>query len=60
MQVNRPFVMIRDLEIIKKTTIKDFDNFTSHILNIDENFDPIIGRNLLFITGNIITNLFDF
>ncbi|XP_077287820.1 cytochrome P450 9e2-like [Arctopsyche grandis] len=52
MQVNRPFIMIRDLEIIKQTTIKDFDNFSSHNLNINEDFDPIIGRNLLFITGD--------
>ncbi|XP_077296613.1 uncharacterized protein LOC143918549 [Arctopsyche grandis] len=52
MTVNKSVIMLKDLEVIKQTTIKNFDNFASHAAHIDDNFDPIIGRNLLFITGN--------
>ncbi|XP_077297741.1 cytochrome P450 9e2-like [Arctopsyche grandis] len=52
MAVNEGIIMLKDLEIIKNVTIRNFENFPSHAANIDESFDPIIGRNLLFITGD--------
>ncbi|KOB74839.1 Cytochrome P450, partial [Operophtera brumata] len=41
-----PTVIIRDLELVKKITVKDFENFIDHRSFIDEANDPLFGRNL--------------
>jgi len=43
----KPVYIIRDPEIIKQITVKDFDHFVNHRGNIDEHIDPIFGRFLI-------------
>ncbi|XP_077297740.1 cytochrome P450 9e2-like [Arctopsyche grandis] len=52
MQFNNGLIMIRDLETIKQIGIKDFESFPSHMMAIDESFDPIVGKTLIFIAGD--------
>lgn len=40
----KPSVMIRDPELVKAISIKDFDSFINHALHIDEEIDPLISR----------------
>lgn len=47
----RPIVMIRDPEIIKSVTIKNFDNFPDHKIFVDEKLDPLFGGNLFSMVG---------
>lgn len=51
-EFRNPVVFVTDPEIIKQITVKDFDHFVDHRLTIDENVDPIFGRNLVSIKGN--------
>ncbi|CAG9824163.1 unnamed protein product [Phaedon cochleariae] len=50
-QFNTPILLIRDPELIKQITIKDFDHFVDHRAVVPENIDPIWGRNLFALTG---------
>ncbi|CAK1547376.1 unnamed protein product [Leptosia nina] len=47
-----PAIVIRDLELLKKVTIKDFDYFTDHRGFADEKVEPIFARNLFTLKGN--------
>lgn len=47
-----PMLLIKDIELIKKIAVKDFDYFTDHRTIIDENTDPLFGRNLFSMKGN--------
>ena len=42
-----PLYVIKDPELIKRITIKDFDSFINHDHNIDEKVDSIAGRSLV-------------
>ena len=39
-----PSYLIRDPELIKLITIKDFDHFVNHKLQVEETNDPLLGR----------------
>lgn len=39
--------IVKDVEIIKQITIRDFDNFINHNKSFDEKVDPIAGRALV-------------
>lgn len=42
-----PTLMLRDPELIKQVTVKDFDHFVNHRPIVSENQDPVWNRNLL-------------
>ncbi|CAH0397697.1 unnamed protein product [Chilo suppressalis] len=44
-------VMVKDFELIKRITIKDFENFLDHRNILDEKTDPLFGRNLFSLKG---------
>ncbi|XP_071567883.1 cytochrome P450 9e2-like [Temnothorax nylanderi] len=46
-----PLVMIRDTELIKTIALKHFEQFPDHRSFVDENQDPLFGRNLFSIRG---------
>ncbi|XP_069678491.1 uncharacterized protein [Periplaneta americana] len=46
-----PLIMIRDPDLIKTVTIKDFEFFLDHRNPIGEEIDPVIGRGLLNLNG---------
>ena len=49
-----PVIVLRDPELIKSVTIKDFDNFMDHpSFVVDASVDPLYGRTLLNLSGDI-------
>ncbi|GBP77551.1 Cytochrome P450 9e2 [Eumeta japonica] len=44
-------ILVRDPEIIKSITVKDFDHFTDHREYFSEDVDPLYGGSLLMMTG---------
>lgn len=49
---NQPSLCIRDVQLIKQLTIKDFDHFSDHISIIEPEADPLAAKNLLNMRGN--------
>ncbi|XP_018375599.1 PREDICTED: cytochrome P450 9e2-like [Trachymyrmex cornetzi] len=49
--VKNPIIMLRDPELIKSVTLKHFDMFMDHISFVDENQDPVFGKNLAALRG---------
>ncbi|CAG9785904.1 unnamed protein product [Diatraea saccharalis] len=47
----KPMIMIKNIELIKKVTIKDFEHFLDHRTIVDEKIDPFFGRNLFSLKG---------
>nr|UZE89817.1 cytochrome P450 CYP9AG9 [Chrysoperla zastrowi sillemi] len=47
----RPVIVLRDLDVIKNVTIKNFDNFPDHQAFIDDSVDPLFGGGLFNIAG---------
>jgi cytochrome P450 family 9 len=46
-------VMIKDIELLKKITIKDFEHFLDHRTMVDDKTDPFFGRNLFSLKGTL-------
>ena len=51
-EFRRPVVLIKDPQIIKHLTIKDFDHFMDHRILITDDIDPLLGKNLVSLTGD--------
>ncbi|XP_012274106.1 cytochrome P450 9e2 [Orussus abietinus] len=49
---NSPVVMLRDPELIKDVCVKKFDHFPDHRTFVDEEMDPIFGRNVFSLRGD--------
>ncbi|XP_047994965.1 cytochrome P450 9e2-like [Leguminivora glycinivorella] len=47
----KPVIFIRDIELIKKVTVKDFEYFLDHRTFVSEDIDPLFGRNLFSLKG---------
>ncbi|CAH2105979.1 unnamed protein product [Euphydryas editha] len=47
----KPMVVVRDLELVKKITVKDFEHFLDHRGFTDETIDPLFSRNLFALKG---------
>lgn len=43
--------MLRDPELIKQITVKDFDSFMNHRVILKEDSEPIFGKNLISLKG---------
>lgn len=50
-QFYTPTLMLRDPELIKQITVKDFDHFTDHRSFVDPDADPLWGGNLFSLKG---------
>ena len=46
-----PTLVIKDPDLIKRMTVKDFDHFVDHRTFIPEDSDPLWGKNLFALTG---------
>jgi len=55
-QFMRPVVLLRDPELIKMVTVKDFEHFLDRTLPITEEVDPLIGRALFNLKGEETTS----
>jgi cytochrome P450 family 9 len=51
MQFTQNFLLIRDLDLIKKITTQDFNHFQSHVRFGQSDSDPLLSKNLLFMSG---------
>lgn len=51
--MTRPIIMLRDLSLIKKVTLVDFEYFTDHRMFGEGAQDESINRNLLNLKGNL-------
>lgn len=51
-QFLQPNLVLRDIEIIKQVTIKDFDYFTDHNAFVSEDINPLFGKNLFALKGD--------
>lgn len=47
-----PMLMIKDLELIKQITIKDFDQMMNRRQIVTEEMEPIFGKNLVSLQGH--------
>lgn len=50
-QFHLPVFVIRDLNLLKKITIKDFDYFTDHRSVVPDDVDPVFAKNLVALKG---------
>ncbi|CAH2269487.1 jg27298 [Pararge aegeria aegeria] len=47
----KPIILVRDLELVKKIAIKDFEHFLDHRSFTDELIEPLFARNLFSLKG---------
>ncbi|XP_026752919.2 cytochrome P450 9e2 isoform X2 [Galleria mellonella] len=47
----KPTIIVKDLDLVKKVTIKDFEHFLDHRTIVNEKIEPVFGRNLLSLKG---------
>lgn len=52
-QTTIPTLMLRDPELIKQITVKDFDHFVDHRSFVPESIDPVWTKNLFALKGDI-------
>ncbi|ENN79797.1 hypothetical protein YQE_03762, partial [Dendroctonus ponderosae] len=50
-QFNIPTLIIKDPELLKQLTVRDFDHFTDHRTLVDADLDPLWAGNLFALTG---------
>ncbi|XP_074042639.1 cytochrome P450 9e2-like [Leptinotarsa decemlineata] len=50
-QLIQPTLLIKDPELLRKITVKDFDHFTDHRSFFSEETDPLWGKNLFTLKG---------
>ncbi|KAL1509505.1 hypothetical protein ABEB36_004224 [Hypothenemus hampei] len=50
-QLTTPTLIVKDPELIKQLTIKDFDHFTNHRAFVNPEADPLWSNNLFALTG---------
>lgn len=50
-----PTLVIKDIELLKQITVKDFDHFTDHRSFLPEKTDPLWSNNLFALKGNSLT-----
>ncbi|XP_077285507.1 uncharacterized protein LOC143910784 [Arctopsyche grandis] len=46
-EVQRPLIIVKDIEILKSVGIKDFDSFHNHRVIVTEEIDPLFGNALV-------------
>lgn len=48
----KPLIILRDPQLIKQLTVKDFDHFENHRMFLDENADEVFGSSLIALRGH--------
>nr|WIT94147.1 cytochrome P450 monooxygenase CYP9AN7 [Euwallacea interjectus] len=51
-QFMRPKLVVRDPDLIRKITVKDFDHFVDHVAVTDPKVDPLFAKNLVSLKGD--------
>lgn len=50
-QIFNPCLVVKDVDLIKQITIKDFDHFTDHVDLMNTDHDSLFSKNLFFLKG---------
>lgn len=50
-EATAPIIMVRDPELIKNLTVKDFDHFMDHRQFFPEDIEPLFGGSVLMMQG---------
>ena len=53
---DKPILLIRDLELVKNILVKDFQHFIDRVTSFDEKVDPLFGRVLFALKGQLWRN----
>ncbi|CAG9860586.1 unnamed protein product [Phyllotreta striolata] len=51
-QLNRSLLIVKDLDLLKQMTVKDFEHFNEHKDFVPEEVDPIFAKSLFSLKGN--------
>lgn len=51
-QFVQPTLFVKDVDILKDITIKEFDSFVDHEALVNEEVDPLFGHSLFSLKGN--------
>jgi cytochrome P450 len=54
---DKPSLLIRDVELVKNILVKDFQTFMDRTLSFEDKFDPIFGKNLGVLKGQLWRHL---
>jgi cytochrome P450 family 6 len=54
---DKPSLLICDLELVKNILVKDFQNFMDRTISIEETFDPLLGKSLSMLNGQLWRHL---
>jgi cytochrome P450 family 9 len=54
-QLMNPVLLLRDPELIKMVTVKDFEHFLDRQFLISEDVEPLFGKALFFLKGEQLT-----
>jgi cytochrome P450 family 9 len=54
-QLMNPFLLLRDPELIKMVTVKDFEHFLDRQVLISEDAEPLFGKALFNLKGEQLT-----
>lgn len=57
-QMLTPTLLIRDPEIIRQVTVKEFDHFLNHRAFVPEGVDPLWNKNLFALKGTYTNHNF--
>jgi cytochrome P450 len=54
---DKPSLLIRDVELVKNILVKDFQTFMDRTFSFDDKFDPVIGKNIGALKGQLWRHL---
>jgi hypothetical protein len=54
---DKPSLLIRDLELKKNVLVKDFQIYMDCTFSLDDKFDPVIGKNIAGLKGQLWLHL---
>jgi len=50
---DKPSLLIRDLELVKKVLVKDFQNFGDRTFSFEDKFNPLIAKSISVLKGQL-------
>jgi cytochrome P450 family 6 len=54
---DKPSLLLRDVDLVKDILVKDFQNFTDHTFTVEDKFDPLFGKVLSSLKGQLWRHL---
>jgi cytochrome P450 family 6 len=54
---DKPSLLFRDLKLVKNILVKDFQSFMDRTLSVEDKYDPIFGKTLVMLKGQLWRHL---